>query len=80
LLRPRVQRLPLLIVRRCRRLLDQLIDFAVTVEDAIEADRRHLLRVIDPSQHVGIGHADPLQGIHLEVAARDIGEERLQFA
>ena len=61
---------------RCRRQIDQPIDFFVAVVRSVETERRHLGRMKDPPQHVGIGYADPLQRVHLYIAAQHVSVER----
>ncbi len=60
-------------------LVNQGIDRGVAEEAAIESTGRHLLGVEDAAQHVGIGHADPLQGEELKVAFQHIRIERREL-
>ncbi len=62
-----------------RRLVDQRIHRRVAEEPAVEAARRHLLAVEDAAQHVGVGHADPLQREELEVALQDVRVQRREL-
>ena len=61
------------------RRIDQAIDFRILVVTAVEAIRRHLLRVKHAAQHVGIRHANPLQREQLEVALQHIRVKRREF-
>ena len=67
-----------LVVGRVRRFVDQAIDLRIAEVAAIEAGGRHLLRVKDAAQDVGIGQgaADPLQRVHLKVALEDVRIQR----
>ena len=78
-LRAAVERLALVFDLRRRGRVNQPIDFGIHVVDAVEADRRLLRRMEDPAEHVRIGHADEHRGVELEIAADDVGEERLRF-
>ena len=48
---------------------------------AVEAGGRHLLRVKDAAQDVGIGQgaADPLQRVHLEIPLEDVRVQRREL-
>src|SRR4051812_30904638 len=67
---------PLFVVHCGRRGVDEAIDLTVHVVDAIEAGQRHLRRMEDAPQHVGIGDADKLRRVHLEVALDHVALQR----
>jgi hypothetical protein len=71
---------PALVVRYGGRgTLDEPIHFGVLIENPVEAGRRRLLRVVDTPQHVRIGHAHPLQRVHLEVSPRCVRKQRQEL-